>query len=109
MSFLNTQLMLMQEHITEARARGEEVMYYALFSDSIFSYHACITHCHEPPLHGVLPERLAMENFATNSIRVSIEWTYGDVIILFHVLHSRYQKKYFLPDFSINQVMAQQL
>ncbi len=94
----------------EARARGEEVMYYALFSDSIFPYHhACITHRHEPPLLGVLPESLKMENFATNSIRVSIEWTYGDVIVLFHVLHLRYQKKYFLPDCLINQVMEQQL
>ncbi len=80
-------------------------MYYALFSDSIFPYHACITHHHRPPLHGVLPERLKMENFATNSICVSIGWTYGDVIVLFHVLHSHYQKKYCLPDRLINQVI----
>jgi hypothetical protein len=50
-----------------------------------------------------------MENFVTDSIHVSIEWAYGDVIVLFHILHLHYQEKYFLPDRSINQVMAQQL
>ncbi len=72
MSWLNSQLMLIQEHVTQARARGEEVLYFSHFSDSIFPYHQCITHRHEPPLHGELPARLEEENKATNSIRTSI-------------------------------------
>ncbi len=90
-------------------ARGEEAVYFALFSDSIFPYHLCITHRHEPPLGGVLHERLEAENLTMNSVRTSIEWTYGDVVILFHVLHEKYQKKYFLPDCTINEVLHKQL
>jgi hypothetical protein len=40
---------------------------------------------------------------------MSIEWTYGDIIVLFHVMHETYQKKYFLPDHMINEVLHQQL
>jgi hypothetical protein len=40
---------------------------------------------------------------------MSIEMKYGDVIIFFHVLHETYQKKYFLPDRTINEVLHQQL
>jgi hypothetical protein len=40
---------------------------------------------------------------------MSIEMKYGDVIILFHVLHETYQKKYFLPDRTINEVLHPQL
>jgi hypothetical protein len=76
MSWLNSQLMLIQEHITQARARGDDVVYFAL----IFPYHQFITHRHEPPLHGELPDRLEEESKATNSISMSIEWTYGNVI-----------------------------
>jgi hypothetical protein len=109
MSWLNHQLLLLQEDVTEALANGEAAVYFSLFSDSIFPYHLCITHKHEPPLGGILHERLVAENKATNSIRTSIEWTYGDVIVLFHVLHETYQKKYFLPDRTINEVLHQQL
>jgi hypothetical protein len=38
-------------------------------------------------LFRVSHKRLEAENKATNSIWTSIEWTYGDVIILFHVMH----------------------
>ncbi len=84
------------------------MLYFSLFSDSIFPYHQCITHRHEPPLHGELPDRLEEENKATNSVRTSIEWTYGDIIVLFRVLESKYQKKYYLPDRTINQVLHKQ-
>jgi hypothetical protein len=43
MSWLNTQLLLLQEEVTAALARGEDAVYFALFSDSIFPYHLCIT------------------------------------------------------------------
>ena len=109
MSWVNTQLLLLQDNVTQALARGEDAAYFALFSDSIFPYLLCITHRHEPPLGGVLHQRLEAENLATNSVRTSIEWTYGDVVVLFHVLHSKYNKKYFLPDRTINQLLHQQL
>ena len=83
--------------------------FFSLFSDIIFQCHLCITHKDEPPLFGVLHERLEAENKVTNSIQTSIEWTYGDVIVLFHVLHETYQKKYFLTDRTINEVLHQQL
>jgi hypothetical protein len=51
-----------------------------------------------------MPRRKSKRN-----TRTSIEWTYGDVIVLFHVLHETYQKKYFLPDRTINEVLHQQL
>ncbi len=62
MSWVNTQLLLLQDEITAALARGEDAVYFALFSDSIFPYHLCITHRHEPPLGGVLHQRLEAEN-----------------------------------------------
>jgi hypothetical protein len=43
MSWVNTQLLMLQEEVTAALARGEDVVYFALFSDSIFPYHLCIT------------------------------------------------------------------
>ena len=52
MSWLNHQLLLLQEEVTQALARGEDAAYFALFSDSIFPYLLCITHRHEPPLGG---------------------------------------------------------
>ncbi len=58
---------------------------------------------------GMLPERLEAEIKATNSVQMSIEWMYGDVVILFHVLCETYQKKFFLPDRMINAVLHQQL
>jgi hypothetical protein len=97
------------EDVSVALARGEAVVYFILFSDSIFPCHLCITHKHEPPLGGVLHERLEAENMATNSVHMSIKWTYGDIIVLFHVMHEIYQKKYFLPDCTINEVLHQQL
>jgi hypothetical protein len=109
MSWLNHQLLLLQEDVTEALAQSEAAVYFSLFSDSIFPYHLCITHKHEPPLRGVLHERLEAESKATDSVRAYIEWTYGDVITLFHILHETYQKKYFLPDCMINEVLHQQL
>ena len=109
MSWLNHQLFLLQEDVTGALAHREAAVYFSLFSDSIFPYHLCITHRHEPPLNGVLHERLEAETMATNSVHMSIKWTYGDIIVLFHVMHETYQKKYFLTDRTINEVLHQQL
>jgi hypothetical protein len=53
MSWLNHQLLLLQEEVTAALACGEATAHFSLFSDSIFPYHLCITHKHEPPLGGV--------------------------------------------------------
>jgi hypothetical protein len=47
-SWLNHQLLLLQEDVTAAFAHGKASVYFSLFSDSIFPYHLCITHKHEP-------------------------------------------------------------
>jgi len=47
--------------------------------------------------------------FAHGKARKSIEWMYGDNIVLFHVMHETYSKNYFLPDCTINKVLHQQL
>jgi hypothetical protein len=52
MSWLNHQLLLLQENVTVALACGKAAVYFSLFSDRIFPYHLCITHKHEPPLGG---------------------------------------------------------
>jgi len=46
---------------------------------------------------------------ATFSVRTSIKWMHSDIIVLFHVMHETYSKKYFLPDCTINEVLHQQL
>ncbi len=68
-----------------------------LFFPTVFSIIINV-YRHEPPLHGELPDHLEEENKATNSVRTSIEWAYGDIIVLFRVLESKYQKKYYMPD-----------
>jgi hypothetical protein len=85
MAWLNHQLLLLQENVTAALACGKAAVYFSLFSDSIFPYHLCITHKHKPLLGGVLHERLEAENMATNCVRTSIKWMYGDIIILCQV------------------------
>jgi hypothetical protein len=92
-----------------ALTRSKAAVYLSLCSDSFFPYHLCITHKHEPPLGGVLHEKLEAENTATNSVRTSIKWTHGDIIILFHVMHETYHKKCFLSDCMIHEVLRQQL
>jgi hypothetical protein len=83
-------LLLLKKEVTEELAQGGDAVYFALFSDSIIPYHLCITHRHKPPLNGELHQRLEAENLTTNSAQTSIEWTYGDAIVLFHVLHLKY-------------------
>jgi hypothetical protein len=92
MSWVNTQPLLLQGHVRQAIANGENAMDYSLFSDNVFPYHLCVTHKHEPPLGGELDDRLHLENVATNSCRTSIKWTYGDVIILYHVMDVKYNE-----------------
>jgi hypothetical protein len=103
MSWLNHQLLLLQEDAAAALAWDEAAVYFSLFSDSVFPYHLCITHKHEPLLFGVLHKWLEAENKATNSVQTSIEWSHGNIIT-----HETYQKKYFLPDCMINEVLRQQ-
>jgi hypothetical protein len=83
MSWVNTQLLILQEKATQAVVNGENAMYYALHSISMFPYHLCNMHKHKPPLGGEVDEMLHLENAATNSYMTSIKWTYSDIIIPF--------------------------
>jgi hypothetical protein len=57
MSCVHTQLLLLQEHVKQAVGNSESTIYFALFSNSVFPYHLCVTHKHEPPLGGELDVR----------------------------------------------------
>jgi hypothetical protein len=43
-----------------------------------------------------------------NSLRTSVEWPYGDIIILFHIMQNKHNKKYFLPTGLLNVALHQQ-
>jgi hypothetical protein len=77
MCWVNTQLLLLQKHVTHAIANGQNATYFVLFSDSISPSHLYVTHKHEPPLGGVLDESLHLENVPTNSCRTSTSHTLG--------------------------------
>jgi hypothetical protein len=62
----------------------------------------CITHAHEAPLGGRLTDHAYAEKRAMNSLRTSVEWLYGDVVVLFHVMQNKYEKKYFLSNGLVN-------
>jgi hypothetical protein len=65
-------------------------------------------HAHEAPLGGVLAQRLELENLAMNSLRTSVEWPYGDVIVLFQIMQNKHQKKYVLLTGLLNVALHQQ-
>jgi hypothetical protein len=67
----------------------------------------CITHAHEAPLGGELPQWLVAENLAMNSLRTSVEWPYGDIIVLFHTIQHKHNKKYFLSIGLLNVALHQ--
>jgi hypothetical protein len=71
---------------------GGKHPFFSLFGDRIFPYLMCITHAHEAPLGGVLPQWLVAENLAMNSLRTSVEWPYGDIIVLFHIMQHKHNK-----------------
>jgi hypothetical protein len=43
-----------------------------------------------------------------NSLRTSVEWTYGGVIVPFQTIHSKHHKKYFLSTGLLNTMLYQQ-
>jgi hypothetical protein len=108
MSWLNEHLIALQPEIAERRANGENILFFSLFGDRIFPYLMCITHAHEAPLGGVLPQWLVAENLAMNSLRTSVEWPYGDIIVLFHIMQHKHNKKYFLSTGLLNVALHQQ-
>jgi hypothetical protein len=38
----------------------------------------------------------------------SVEWPYGDITVLFHIMHSKHRKKYFLSTGLLNTMLHQQ-
>jgi hypothetical protein len=92
----------LQPDITMRRAQGKDVLYFCLYGDKIFPYLMCITHAHEAPLGGWLTDHAYAEKWTMNSLRTSVEWPYGDIIVLFHVMLSKYEKKYFLSNGLLN-------
>jgi len=63
----------------------------------------CITHAHEVPLGGQLTDCMYAEKKAMSSLWSSIKWPFGDVIVLFHVMQSKYEKIFFLSTGLLNQ------
>ncbi len=108
MSWLNEHLIALQPEIVERRAQGDNILFFSLFRDRIFPYLLCIKHAHEAPLGGELPPWLAEENLAMNSPCTSVEWPYGDIIVLFHIMQNKHNKKYFLPTGLLNVTLHQQ-
>jgi hypothetical protein len=105
---LNEHLVALQPEIAERRAKGENILFFSLFGDKIFPYLVCFTHAHEAPVGGELPPWLSAENLAMNSLQTSVEWPYGDIIVLFHILQNKDNKKYFLPTGLLNVALHQQ-
>jgi len=108
MSWLNYHMVALQPDITMWRAQGGNVLYYSLYGDKIFPYLMCITHAHEAPLGDQLTDLAYTEKRAMNSLQTSVEWPYGNVVVLLHVMQSKYEKKYFLSNGLLNQTLHQQ-
>ncbi len=108
MSWLNYHMVALQPDITMWRAQGGNVLYYSLYGDKIFPYLMCITHAHEAPLGDQLTDLAYTEKRAMNSLQTSVEWPYGDVIALFHIMQSKCEKKYFLSTWLLNQTLHRQ-
>jgi len=97
LSGLNTHLMQLQPAITAAQAQGESTLYYTMYSDGTYSYFECVTHHHEPPVHGAPLEdwqvtkkrsMLVMQNVA--------ERPYASTTILFITLQNKYTSQHLL-------------
>jgi hypothetical protein len=108
LSWLNEHLVALQPEITAARANGDNLLYFSLYGDKIFPYLQCVTHAHEPPLGGQLQPKQMLEVLAMNSLRTSVEWPYGDVVVLFSIMQHKHQKKYFLPTGLVNMTLHKQ-
>jgi len=93
LSGLNGHLIALQPNIEHEWAFGLESLYYSVYTDSIFPFHECVTHQHEPPVCGVLLEREVVENHTMSAMWNSVEWPYGGVTILFHIMQSKYYCK----------------
>ncbi len=88
MSCLNEHLVMLQPETAAAQANGEHILFFSLYGDKIFPYLQCITHALEAPIG----ERLKV--LAMNSLQTSVEWPYGDITVLFHIMHSKHHKIY---------------
>ena len=96
LSGLNGHLIALQPNIEHEWALGLESLYYSVYTDSIFPFHECVTHQHEPPVCGVLLEREVVESHTMSAMWNSVEWPYGGVTILFHIMQSKYYCKQLL-------------
>jgi len=108
MSWLNDHLVALHPDITKRKAQGEDLLYFSLCGEKTFPYLMCITHAHEAPLGGQLTDCAYAEKRAMNSLQTSVEWPYGNVVVLLHVMQSKYEKKYFLSNGLLNQTLHQQ-
>jgi hypothetical protein len=93
-SELNQHMMDLQVEVTQARERGEQVLYFSFYGDAIFPILHCITHQHRASIGGQLTARQIAEDTGMSQIQTSAECPYETVTNLFHVLHSKYNKHF---------------
>ena len=108
-SELNQHLIDLQDEITRARERGEQVLYFSLYGDAIFPLLHCITRRHRAPIGGQLNARQIAEDSGMSRIRTSVEWPYETATNLFHVLHSKYNKHLLKHGRAVNEIVHKQL
>jgi len=112
MIWVNTQILLLQVHVMQESANGENAMFVCC-SLIVFFLTICVLYISMSlpwcPLGGVLDECFHLENVATNSCKTSITWVYGDSIILFRVMDAKYNTKFLLTGISLNKIMLKQV
>ena len=106
LSWLNKHLVALQLEVAAAPANGENILFFSMYGDKIFSCLQCITHTHEPLLGGQLHPRQRLEVPVMNSLRTSVEWPYGDIMLLFQVMQC---KHLFLSTVLVTMTLHQQL
>ncbi len=74
---------MLQPEIAAAQVNGEDILFFSLLGDKILPYLQCITHAHEAPIGEELAPCQRLEVLAMNSLRISVEWPYGDITVLF--------------------------
>jgi hypothetical protein len=108
-SELNQHMMDLQGEITQARERGEQVLYFSFYGDAISPILHCITRRHRAPIGGQLTAWQIAEDTGMSQIRTSAEWPYETVTNLFHVLHSKYNTHFLRRDRTVNDIIHKQL
>jgi len=109
MSQLNQHMIDCQDEVTQAREKGEQLLYYSFYGDGIFPILHCITRCHRAPIGGQLTVRQIAKDTAMLRLRTSAEWTYETVTIFFHILHSKYNKHFLHRNRTMNGIIHKQL